>query len=547
MQRRQNHLLIFIIILTILAVYIDLPIDHPSWLKRALVWQSPVPEARDIRVREGLDLQGGLAVLLQANMPDGSIPDNDSMEAARAIIEQRVNGLGVSEPLIQRQGADKIVVELPGIKNPDLAIATFGQTGRLEIIGTGSTFLPPRTKDHPGTKVKTTYPVLFNELTPTPTQAPTSTPTSGPSPTPTEAGTATLTAAPTGTAAATTAATATTAGAAAAATSGPETPAAGKTPAPTPTSSAPGVTDRVWPTVITGDMIASAQVTFDQLNKPAVSFTLKPKGADLFYKYTSEHVGEFLSIVLDGEVISSATIREPIRDRGQITGNFTREEARSLVIQLKYGALPVPLKVVENRTVGPTLGKDSVTRSLRAGIIGLGVVLFFMLTYYRLPGLLADVALLIYTAIVLAIFKLLPVVLTLAGIAGFILSIGMAVDANILIFERMKEELRAGKVLHSAIDAGWSRAWPSIRDSNASTLITCVILFWFGNQFGASIVKGFALTLAIGVLVSLFTAVVVTRTLLHLVLDTLGIRRLSWVIPGGAEAVPASVAGASQR
>jgi len=543
MRRRQNYLLIFIVILTALAVYIDLPIDHPDWLKRALVWQSPVPEARDIRIREGLDLQGGLAVLLQADMPDGSIPDDDAMEAARTIIEQRVNSLGVSEPLIQRQGEDKIVVELPGIEDPDLAIATFGETGRLEIIGTGSTFLPPRTKDRPGTMVKTSYPVLVADFTPTPTRAPTLTPTSGPSPTATGTSTATPATTPTETAAPTE----TVGGAAATETAAPETPAAGETPAPTPTSTVPGITDRVWPTVITGDMIASAQVTFDQLNKPAVAFTLKSDGAERFFEYTSQHVGEYLSIVLDGEVISSAVIREPIRDRGQITGNFTREEARSLVIQLKYGALPVPLKVVENRTVGPTLGKDSVDRSLRAGIIGLGVVMFFMLAYYRLPGLLANLALLIYTAIVLAIFKLLPVVLTLAGIAGFILSIGMAVDANILIFERMKEELRAGKVLHSAIDTGWSRAWPSIRDSNFSTLITCVILFWFGNQFGASIVKGFALTLAIGVLVSMFTAIVVTRMLLHLVLDAIGVTRLSWVIPGGAEAVPASVAGAPRR
>jgi preprotein translocase subunit SecD len=309
----------------------------------------------------------------------------------------------------------------------------------------------------------------------------------------------------------------------------------------------PDITERVWPTVITGDMLASAQVVFDQFNQPAVAFTLKPEGAERFFQYTSEHVGEFLSIVLDGEVISSATIREPIRDQGQITGNFTREEARSLVIILRYGALPVPLKVVENRTVGPTLGADSVERSLRAGIIGLATVMLFMLAYYRLPGLLANLALMIYATIVLAIFKLLPVVLTLAGIAGFILSIGMAVDANILIFERMKEELRAGKVLRSAIDIGWSRAWPSIRDSNFSTLITCAILFWFGNQFGATIVKGFALTLAIGVLVSMFTAIVVTRTFLHVVLETVGIAHLGWIIPGGAKAVPASVMGTSQR
>ncbi len=539
MRRRQNLSLLFIILLTAVAAYIALPIDHPDWLKRALVWQSSVPEARDIRLRQGLDLQGGLAVLLQADMPDGRIPDDAAMEAARTIIEQRVNSLGVSEPLIQRQGEDKILVELPGIEDPDLAIATFGETGRLEIIGTGSTFLPPRVGDQPGTMVKTSYPILVADFTPTPTREPTLTPTTGPSPTATSTSTATPTEAPTEvvTATATITATATVT----------ETAAAGATPAPTPTSAVPDITEQVWPTVITGDMLASAQVIFDQLNQPAVAFTLKPEGAERFFKYTSEHVGEFLSIVLDGEVISSATIREPIRDQGQITGNFTREEARSLVIILRYGALPVPLKVVENRTVGPTLGADSVERSLRAGIIGLATVMIFMLAYYRLPGLLANLALIIYTTIVLAIFKLLPVVLTLAGIAGFILSIGMAVDANILIFERMKEELRAGKVLRSAIDVGWSRAWPSIRDSNFSTLITCVILFWFGNQFGATIVKGFALTLAIGVLVSMFTAIVVTRTFLHVALETVGIAHLGWIVPGGAKTVPASVMGISRR
>jgi preprotein translocase subunit SecD len=173
--------------------------------------------------------------------------------------------------------------------------------------------------------------------------------------------------------------------------------------------------------------------------------------------------------------------------------------------------------------VGPTLGAESVRKSLIAGLIGLTAVMIFMALYYRVPGLIADVALICYAVLTLAIFELIPVVLTLPGIAGFILSIGMAVDANILIFERMKEELRAGRPLTQAIDLGWKRAWPSIRDANISTLITCLILFWFGNAFGASLVKGFALTLGIGVLVSMFTAVVVTRTFLHVVLDSMNL------------------------
>jgi len=191
------------------------------------------------------------------------------------------------------------------------------------------------------------------------------------------------------------------------------------------------------------------------------------------------------------------------------------DEAKATVLQLRYGALPIPLKVIDTRAVGPTLGQESVQRSVQAGTIGLIVVLLFMLIYYRLPGLLANVALLIYATLTLALFKLIPVTLTLPGIAGFLLSVGMAVDANILIFERMREELRQGRSLGRAVESGFRRAWTSILDSNVSTWITCAILWAFGNSFGASMVKGFALTLALGVVVSMFTAVVVTRTFMR--------------------------------
>ncbi len=197
----------------------------------------------------------------------------------------------------------------------------------------------------------------------------------------------------------------------------------------------------------------------------------------------------------------------------------TQASANELAINLRYGSLPVPVKVVESQSVGATLGAQSVQRSLFAGIIGLLAVILFMAIYYRLPGIIADLALIVYAIISIMLFKLIPVVLSLPGIAGFILSIGMAVDANILIFERLKEELRAGRTLRQAIDLGWARAWLSIRDANISTLITCLILFIFGNTFGASIVKGFSVTLAIGVIVSLFTAIIVTRTFLHILLD----------------------------
>jgi len=253
-----------------------------------------------------------------------------------------------------------------------------------------------------------------------------------------------------------------------------------------------------------------------------INFTLKTDQAKLFSDYTKANTGKILGIVLDKKVISAPQIQTQIPDgKGQISGNFTRDSANALKIQLQYGSLPVPVVVVESRSIGPTLGAESVRKSLIAGFIGLSAVMIFMALYYRVPGIVADVALACYAVFTLALFDLIPVVLTLPGIAGFILSIGMAVDANILIFERMKEELRAGRTLRQSIDLGWSRAWPSIRDSNISTLITCAILYWFGSNFGASMVQGFALTLSIGVLVSLFTAVVVSRTFLHVVLDNL--------------------------
>ncbi|MFN2216269.1 MAG: protein translocase subunit SecD, partial [Anaerolineales bacterium] len=274
-------------------------------------------------------------------------------------------------------------------------------------------------------------------------------------------------------------------------------------------------------TVMTGAALDTVSVT-QQTGQYMIAFSLKPEAKQLFSDFTGTHIKQILAIVLDKTVISAPSIDSQITDgSGVISGNFTQQSANDLAIQLRYGSLPIPIKVVESRTVGPTLGQESVQKSLFAGLIGLTIVILFMAIYYRLPGFLADLALIVYALLTLMLFKLIPVVLTLPGIAGFILSIGMAVDANILIFERLKEELRAGRTLRQAIDLGWSRAWPSIRDSNFSTLITCGILFWFGNAFGASLVKGFSLTLALGVLVSLFTAITVTRTFLHVTLDNI--------------------------
>ena len=257
------------------------------------------------------------------------------------------------------------------------------------------------------------------------------------------------------------------------------------------------------------------------------------EGARIFAEHTANNVGRFLAIALDKTIISCPRIEGAIPEgRGQITGNFSVDEAKATVLQLRYGALPIPLKVIDTRAVGPTLGQESVQRSVQAGTIGLIVVLLFMLIYYRLPGLLADVALLIYAALTLALFKLIPVTLTLPGIAGFLLSVGMAVDANILIFERMREELRQGRTLGRAVESGFRRAWTSILDSNVSTWITCGILWAFGNSFGASMVKGFALNLALGVLVSMFTAMVVTRTFMRTTVAVAGddLRDRKWLM-----------------
>jgi protein-export membrane protein SecD len=292
------------------------------------------------------------------------------------------------------------------------------------------------------------------------------------------------------------------------------------------------VSGPVYPTVLSGIHLKTANATRDpNTGEFGIQFELTDEGAALFSEFTKNHADYdqppfyYLSIVLDKVVISSPHIKSPIPEgNGVIEGDFTLDEVQKLAIQLRYGALPVPLSVETARAIGPTLGQDSVQRSIRAGTVGLIIVLLFMLVYYRLPGALADVALILYGLFNFALYKLIPVTLTLPGITGFILSTGMAVDANILVFERMKEELRAGKTLAAAIEAGFSRAWTSIRDSNISTLITCAILFYFGSTFGAGTVKGFAITLALGVIINIFTAITVTRTLFRLVFGWLGER-----------------------
>ena len=278
---------------------------------------------------------------------------------------------------------------------------------------------------------------------------------------------------------------------------------------------------------LTGRYLQANSFVTQQNGLPAVSFSMTSEGSKLMGEATTRLINQPMAIFLDDQFISSPTIQSQITDSGVITG-VTFKEATTLVAQLNAGALPVPLNVVQQTNVDATLGRDSVQASVHAGEVGLIIVMLFMILYYRLPGVLAAGALLVYTSVVLMIFKLIPVTLTLAGIAAFVLSVGMAVDANILIFERMKEELRSGRGLNAAIEAGFSRAWPSIRDSNISTIITSGILYWFGDQFGADLVKGFALTLFIGVVISLFSAILVTRTFLRLLVGT-GVSRHLWL------------------
>lgn len=274
------------------------------------------------------------------------------------------------------------------------------------------------------------------------------------------------------------------------------------------------IAESFTPTGLTGRMVERAQIEFNpQTGAPGVLISLNSEGKELFAKITKENIGNVLGIFLDGAGISAPVVREEIRDgKALVSGTFTLDEAKALVRDLNYGALPVPIELVSTQTVGASLGQKAVDGGVAAGIWSLVVIAVFLIAWYRLPGLIATIALIVYAAIMLALFKLIPVTLTAAGIAGFILSIGMAVDANILIFERMKEELARGRGMWEAMHEGFARAWLSIRDSNISSIITGVILYYFGHT---SVVTGFALVFVIGVLVSMFTAITASRLFLY--------------------------------
>jgi preprotein translocase subunit SecD len=418
---------------------------------------TPTFQAPALHLNLGLDLRGGSHIVLQAK-PTQQTPTitNDAMDGVLRVIRNRIDQLGVAEPVITRQGRDRIVAELPGIENPQRAIELIGKTALLEFIDTGTRSLPQ------GAEWKDNDTVILPD---------------------------------------------------------------NKTTVKVPKK-----------VILTGADLVDARGQFDQFGRPDVAFTFKGSSAKKFEDYTTQNIGKYLTIALDSRVISSPVINSPIPGgHGVIEGGFTLESARDLAVLLRGGALPLPVEVVENRTVGPLLGRDSIDRSLHAGYVAIVMVVLFMTLYYGFSGALADVALGIYTLMLFALLTSIGATLTLPGIAGFILSLGVAVDANVIIFEKVKEELRSGKTLRAAVSTGWSRAVVTILDSNATTLIGALVLLWLGT----GPVRGFAVTLILGILTSVFTAIVVTRVFVDLSLDTsaaVWIQRLSSVGRAGRAA-----------
>ncbi|HSL44205.1 MAG TPA: protein translocase subunit SecD [Anaerolineales bacterium] len=457
MIRNLYTRLVLILIVAALAIWVDVSDEIQIYNP----FNDTVLVQRSITPRLGLDLQGGLQVLLEADLPEGRELNAGDMETARTIVENRTNALGVSENVIQLAGERRIVGEFPGAEDADAILDIIQQTGLLEFVDTGD-FTPEE-----GSMLPTDFAAgSTNEESSTPTATPTAD-TDGTEP------------------------------------------------------------QTVYHTIMTGQELETVNVGVGPTGAPAIDFILSPDGADVFAQHTAANVGKILAITLDKRVVSAPRIDGAIPGgQGQISGNFTPETANALAVQLRYGSLPIPLKVVETRIIGPTLGEDSLQKSLVAGMVGMIIVILFMVIYYRLPGIVAALAILFYATIAFAIFKYFHFTLTLAGIAGFLLSTGAALDANILIFERLKEELRNGRNIVQAVDQGWTRAWSSIRDSNLAAIITSLILYWFGSTFGATIVKGFSLTLALGVAISLFTAIYVTRTLLTLIITNFKPRNL---------------------
>ncbi|MCW5315178.1 protein translocase subunit SecD [Nostoc sp. KVJ3] len=469
-MQRQRSLLILILVMIIAAITVIATIPIPL----------------------GLDLRGGSQLTIQVK-PSPEIPKitERELEGVKKVVEGRINGLGVSEPVIQTVSSDKILVQLPGVNDPEQAERVLGGTAQLEF----------RTQK-PNTETqlfafqasRAELKVKQEELRKSTDKA---------------------------------------------------AIAKNQEDLQKNNQAIAELFESTNPPLV-GKYLKDAYGEPTQGNNWHVTIRFDQKGGELFANLTKNlaGTGRSIGVFLDNELISAPTVGIEFAAAGisggsaVITGRFTAQQANDLGVQLRGGALPVPVEIVENRTVGATLGKDSIQRSIYAGIGGLLLVLVFMLVYYRLPGLIADFSLIIYALLTYATFALLGITLTLPGIAGFILSIGMAVDANVLIFERTREELRAGKTLYRSVESGFYRAWSSILDSHVTSLISCAALFWLG----AGLVKGFALTLALGLGVNLFTAITCSRTLLFLTLGFPNLRKpelfcpnLSTSIKSGAE------------
>ena len=525
-RRKVWYSFIGILVLALAVFLVDSP-KLPAWVPGSS-WFS------QHNLELGLDLRGGSHLVYQADMSHVPSADQaDAIQGVRDIIERRVNPQGVAETLVQTDKVGdnfRVIVELPGVTDVQQAIKLIGETpilefkeqsttvpdtsatdkynadakkkaeGLLQRAKAGENFAALATQYSEdegskasggdlgwfgkGTMVKefedSVFALKLNQVSPQLVQS--------------QFGYHIIKK------------TGERQGA-----NGPEVQASHiliKT-------QTPPAADAWVTTQLSGKQLTRASVEFDQnTGLPQVNLTFDDEGRELFAEITGRNVGKPVAIFLDGAPISVPTVQQAITGGSAIiTGNFTLPEAKQLAQRLNSGALPVPVKLLTQEKIDATLGKASVQKSLLAGLLGIVLVAFFMIIYYRLPGLLAVLALTLYSGITLAIFKLVPITLSLPGIAGYILSIGMAVDANVLIFERLREELRADKPLTQAIEEGFKRAWTSIRDSNVSSLITAFILMWFGT----SLVKGFAITLILGILVSMFSAITVTRTLLRLI------------------------------
>jgi protein-export membrane protein SecD len=493
----QGHVrwLVFIVLLTGFAVWVSAPdtiITNVADSCYALENAPPKPDqgihldtnddcieefTLNVKQTLGLDIVGGLRVLLQADLPVGSFQLEDLRNAGNNV-SRRVNSLGVGDATVQVQGSNRILVELPGVSDPRRAVDTIQKTALLEFVDfTGISDV----QQYVGRKILTDEQLKILQAR-----------QSADTPSVAEG-----TASPEATA----------------------EPGVVSPPAPVEDLGLPNpTTGQPFRTVMTGAGLQSAAAGLDQTGGWIIQFELTNEGGAVFGPFTAGAVGQPMAIVLDGIVLSAPRINDRLDTGGTITGSFTEDEAKTLALQLRSGALPIPMRVISSETVGATLGQESVNLSIRAGVIGVFIILAFMLINYRVPGIAASLALLVFIALNLAVFKLIPVTLTLSAIVGFLISIGTAVDGNILIFERMREEMRAGKDTDTAVDEGFSRAWSSIRDSNLSTILISGVLFLFGQTPGASVVSGFAITLALGLFINLFTAVIVTRTFLHIIL-----------------------------